>query len=156
MDFLEWLSGLPPASVLRQSAIVYMLVNAAHILAIGLLVGAILPLDLRLAGFFSHVPVSVLAPFLSQVSATGLVLAAITGLCLFSVRPLEYIVNPALLTKLGLIAFGTLNAFLQHRGPAWREALQDGPIRLKVRLLAIVSLATWITAVIAGRWIGFL
>lgn len=52
MELLEWLAATTLAVELRRSATLYMFVNAAHILAIGLLVGAILPLDLRLAGFF--------------------------------------------------------------------------------------------------------
>lgn len=50
MGWTEWLEALPHAVALRQSATLYMLANAAHILAIGLLTGAILPLDLRLMG----------------------------------------------------------------------------------------------------------
>lgn len=156
MILLEWLSDVPPAAALRQSATFYLLVNAAHILSIGLLVGAILLLDLRLAGLFSHVPVAVLAPFLSRAAAVGLGMSVVTGTWLFSVKPLDYVGNSAFLVKLCLIALGVLNVFLQHRGTAWRAALQDGRIRVRTRLLAVVSLATWISALIAGRWIGFI
>lgn len=71
IDILEWLQATLPAATLRRSGTLYMVVNAAHILAIGLLVGAILPLDLRLAGFFRKVPVEILAPFLSRAAASA-------------------------------------------------------------------------------------
>lgn len=156
MEFLEWLSTSTLSVELRRSATLYMFVNAAHILAIGLLVGAILPLDLRLAGFFGKLPVEVVAPFLSRSAGIGLALALVTGFCLFSVRPAEYAANPAFLAKLGLIGFGMLNVLVIHAGDGWRTAITIGTIRPAVRLSAVLSAMIWVAAVVAGRWIGFL
>jgi hypothetical protein len=156
MDWLAWLSGLPPAVALRQSSLLYLLVNAAHILSIGLLIGAIVPLDLRLIGIVRGGPVSVLAPFLVRVAATGLLLAVMTGLLLFSVKPQEYISNPAFLTKLGLLTVGLINILLLHRSRAWRSILSGEVVPLAAKIKAVLSLLIWIGAVIAGRWIGFL
>nr|WP_205937013.1 DUF6644 family protein [Rhizobium leguminosarum] len=156
MDTLEWLSATTPALALRRSGTLYMLVNAAHILAIGLLVGAILPLDLRLAGFFRKVPVEIVSPFLSCAAAVGLAAAIVTGFCLFSVRAVEYAGNPAFLAKLGLIALGLLNLSIVHLGRGWKTAVSTGIVRPGLRFSAALSAAIWIAAVIAGRWIGFL
>lgn len=155
-DLLQWLAGWPGAVALRGSATLYLFVNAAHILSIGLLVGAILPLDLRLIGLFRKVPVSVVGPFLSRMAATGLLLAIVTGFCLFSVRPVAYVTNIAFLTKITLLCLGILNALLLHLQPQWRVAVKDGPISRRVRVAALVSLGVWTGAVLSGRWIGFL
>ena len=56
LPWLDALAGWPGARWLQGSGTAYLIVNALHILGIGLLVGAILPLDLRLAGFFRRVP----------------------------------------------------------------------------------------------------
>lgn len=120
--------GHAPAMALRRSATLYMVVNAAHILSIGLLVGAILPLDLRLAGFFRKVPVEVVAPFLSRSAGVGLVLAIATGFCLFSVRAVEYAENPAFLAKLGLIGLGLLNLLAVHVGRGWKTLTATGRV----------------------------
>ncbi|MBY5694724.1 DUF6644 family protein [Rhizobium leguminosarum] len=156
MDILEWLSATTPALALRRSGTLYMFVNAAHILAIGLLVGAILPLDLKLAGFFRKVPVEIVAPFLSRAAAVGLVAAVVTGFCLFSVKAVEYAANPAFLAKLCLIALGLLNLSIVHLGRGWKTAVSTGIVRPGLRFSAALSTAIWIAAVIAGRWIGFL
>ncbi len=66
IEFLEWLAATPLSSGLRRSALVYMAVNGAHILSIGLLIGAILPLDLRLMGLFGSVPLAVIRPVLVE------------------------------------------------------------------------------------------
>ncbi|MBB4218523.1 hypothetical protein FHT79_005745 [Rhizobium sp. BK212] len=156
IDILEWLSATAPAVALRRSGTLYMFVNAAHILAIGLLVGAILPLDLRLAGFFRRVPVEIVALFLSRCAGIGLAAALVTGFCLFSVRAVEYAGNPAFLAKLGLIAFGLLNVLVVHTGQGWRTAITAGILRPAIKVSAALSAVTWIAALVAGRWIGFL
>lgn len=156
IDLLEWLTTTPLAVALRRSAILYMFVNAAHILSIGLLIGAILPLDLRLVGFFPSVPLSVIGPFLSRAAAIGLAAAIVTGFCLFSVRPLEYAQNPAFLAKLGLLILGVLNAGIVHAGHAWRKAVAGAATAARLRLGALISAVTWLAAIVAGRWIGFI
>ncbi|MBY4607909.1 DUF2214 domain-containing protein [Rhizobium sp. 9T] len=153
---LEWLSATMPAVALRRSATLYMFVNAGHILAIGLLVGAILPLDLRLAGFFRKVPAEIIAPFLSRAAGVGLAAAVVTGFCLFSVRAVEYAANPAFLTKLALIGLGLLNLLAVHLGQGWKTLMTTGLIRPGLRFSAALSAATWTAALLAGRWIGFL
>ncbi|MDV4154145.1 MULTISPECIES: DUF6644 family protein [Rhizobium] len=156
IDILEWLSATTPAVALRHSGTLYVFVNAAHILAIGLLIGAILPLDLRLAGLFRKVPVEIVAPFLSRAAGVGLAAAIVTGFCLFSVRAVEYAANPAFLAKLGLIALGLLNLSIVHLGRGWKTAVSTGIVRPGLRFSAVLSAAVWIAAVLAGRWIGFL
>ncbi|TBC93334.1 DUF2214 domain-containing protein [Rhizobium leguminosarum] len=156
IDILEWLSATTPAVALRRSGTLYMFVNAAHILAIGLLIGAILPLDLKLAGFFRKLPVEIVGPFLSRTAGVGLAAAILTGFCLFSVRAVEYAANPAFLAKLGLIALGLLNLSIVRLGRGWKTAVSSGIVRSGLRFSAVLSAAIWIAAVIAGRWIGFL
>lgn len=154
--WLEPLAATPVARLLIMSSTAYLLVNAAHILSIGMLFGAILALDLRLLGLARAVPLPLIAPYLSRLAGTGLALAIVTGLCLFSVRPVEYAANPAFLWKLGLIGLGLLNVLTVHYSSGWAAVLGSGSIPPSLRIAAAVSLATWTSAVIAGRWIGFL
>jgi hypothetical protein len=151
-----WIASWPGAVLLQESGTAYLFVNAAHIVGIGLIVGAILPLDLRLIGCFQSVPVTVIAPFLSRVAAVGVTWAVLTGLWLFSVKPAEYLVNTAFLAKMALLALAIGNIALQHHGRDFRLALDSGKIRPRVRLLAAVSAVLWLSVLVAGRWIGFL
>src|SRR5262245_25485000 len=109
MQILDWLAAWPGAVWLQQSGTAYLFVNAAHILGIGLLVGGILPLDLHLIGLLRSPSLAVVGSLLLRVASTGLALALLTGLWLFSVKPHEYVTNPAFLTKLGLLAFALVN-----------------------------------------------
>lgn len=155
MGWTEWLEALPHAVALRQSATLYMLANAAHILAIGLLTGAILPLDLRLMGLIRSGSLAVLAPFLVRMAGTGLAFALLTGFCLFSVKPAEYLANPAFLAKIALLALGLTTVALQHAGQGWNEIRQGSEPGGRVRVLAALSFITWLATLVAGRWIGF-
>lgn len=156
MPVLEWLAATPLASALRSSPTLYLFVNAAHILGIGLILGAILPLDLRLMGFFRRALLPVIGPFLVRAAATGVGFALLTGIALFSVRPADYLANTAFLVKLGLLAALAGLITLQHANPGFRAALRGWPIPLSVRLVALLSFLLWLSALVAGRWIGFL
>lgn len=155
MTGVDWIGTWPGAVLLQRSGTAYLLVNAAHILGLGVLVGAILPLDLRLLGFFRGVPLQAIGPFLRRAAATGLVLALVTGLWLFSVKPAEYLGNEAFLWKLGLLAAAFLNIAVLHRSPAFARALAEGEPGAGVRLGAFCSAVLWLTVLVAGRWIGF-
>ena len=153
---LQALSGSPVAQALRGSVTLYATVNATHILAIGLVVGSLATLDLRLLGAFRATPVAALGPPLSRVAAFGVVLAVATGLLLFSVRPAEYVQNTAFLTKIALVTLGVLNALLLHLGAQWKDILAGSTVSRRVRMSALLSLLIWTGAILAGRWIGFL
>lgn len=155
MELLAGLGTWPGAVLLKQSGTAYLLVNASHILGLALLIGAILPLDLRLLGVFRSVPVAALAPVLSRMAGIGLGLALVTGAWLFTVRPVEYASNAAFLWKLGLLALALANIALQHRSAAYVRALA-GDITAAVRWRATASVTLWLSVLLAGRWIGFL
>jgi hypothetical protein len=156
MQLVEWIGAWPGAVLLQRSGTAYLLINALHIVGIGLLVGCILPLDLRLIGFFRGVPVAVIAPFLSRAAAVGVVLAILTGLWLFSVKPREYLGNAAFLWKMALLVLALANVVLQHRSRHFCAALAGGGVHPRVRLVACCSAILWLSVLVAGRWIGFI
>jgi hypothetical protein len=156
MWIVEWISAWPGAVLIRDSGTAYLFVNAAHILGIALVIGAILPLDLRLMGFVRTIPLAVIAPFLSRVAAIGVAFAVLTGLWLFSVKPSEYLANTAFLWKLALLVAALGNVALQHHSRHYRLAVESGRIPLQVRIRAAISALMWLSVLLAGRWIGFL
>ncbi len=153
--FLQSIAGWPGAVFLQENWIAYIVVNAAHILGIGLLLGAILPLDLLLVRSTHGRDLSAIGPFLVRVAATGAALAVITGLWLFSVRPVEYAENPAFLIKAVLLVLAICNIAFQHRGERFDTALRAGHPTVPVRALAAVSAILWLSILMAGRTIGF-
>lgn len=155
VEALQSLQGWEVAAQLRRSLYLYPALNTVHIFALTLLVGTILPADLRLLGLFPHVPAPPFLRLMTGFSATGLALAILSGFLLFSVKPTEYAANAAFLAKLSLVAAGTLNALAIRFGAAWRRVLAGGPVGTGLRIGALLSLTIWIAALFAGRWIAF-
>src|SRR5690606_17497866 len=103
----------------------------------------------------SAAPLRVLGPPLSRMAAAGVLLAVVTGVLMFSTQPKAYAQNPAFLIKVSLVALGVVNALALHRGRHWHAALAGDAPGTPVRIAAFLSLAIWISAVMAGRWSGF-
>jgi hypothetical protein len=144
------------ASALRQSTVVYPLVSSIHIFGLGLLIGGVVTLDLRLLGIIRRGTLSELAPLMSRLAAVGLLLAVMTGALLFSVQPGHYLDNRAFLLKLIFISLGLLNVLLVHQLPHWKAVLAGQPAAPILKLTASLSLALWLAVLLSGRWIAFL
>ncbi|MCJ1899174.1 MULTISPECIES: DUF6644 family protein [Paracoccus] len=155
-ELAAWAEGTALAAVLRRSGHLYMVVNATHILGIALLLGAIVPLDLRLVGIVRGGALRVLAPFLSRAAGAGLAIALATGPVLWSVSARDYLANAAFRWKIALIGLGLAVVALQHAGKGWQQAVETGVPGPDARILAALSLAIWLSVLLAGRWIGFL
>ena len=149
---LSALENLGIAQTLRVSRWGYALTNAAHILGIALLIGAIVPLQLRFLNLWSDIPRASLVRVLSSVAAMGLALAVIAGVLLFSVRAREYADIGFLQAKLVLVALGTLSAVVLHSAHGFLLKTASS-----ARLVghAIVSFICWIGALVCGRMIAF-
>lgn len=158
-ELLAWLEGSALGHVMRESgAWTYGLVNLAHILGVSSLFGAVLVLDLRLLGVWRRVPLASITRPTVTVAATGFVVAASTGLCLITANATEYVGNPFLLVKFPAIAVGLMNAAVVRTLAGWKAKDTRELTRREQRQLAAagaVSLASWLTAIAAGRLIGY-
>ncbi len=136
----------------------YGVINLIHILGIALLFGAILILDVRLLGAWRQIPLAVLSRPTTTMAQIGFVLAVCSGIPMITVKSTDYIGNPFLLIKFPAIALALLNVWLVHRSPAWqahqvRDLAQEE--RRRLAFGASLSLLFWLTAITAGRMIGY-
>ena len=148
---LEALEAFGPAALFRTSFIAYPLVNALHILAIGALVTAALLMDLRILGVGRGLPAATVIGYLRPVAIVALVVAALTGITLFSVQPVDYFANAAFRIKMLLLVAALANAAAFTSFRVHRSA--DRPAG---KVMALVSIGLWISVAISGRFIGFL
>ena len=149
---LAAIEATAPAVYLRVSRLGYAAVSGAHVLGIALLIGAVLPLDLRLLGFWPKTSRESLFRILVPMAVIGLLIAAPTGLLLFSVRAQEYALVPYFQAKLALIAIGIVGALLIHHS---HGLTLEGASRTRLRLHAIASMTCWLGALACGRMIAF-
>lgn len=157
----DWLTALEAtrlAHTLRDSVWLYPLVNAGHILGIALLVGSILPLDLRLLGAWRSVPLAPIWHVLTRTSIAGFVLAAVCGFLLFMTRATEYAASTLFVSKLAVMIVALVNAVVLRRVvPAEISGIgpQVGPPNPRLRLAGGVSLVAWLTVLLLGRLVGY-
>jgi hypothetical protein len=158
-DLLAWLESSMLGHAMRNSGVwSYGVVNLAHILGVSTLFGAVLILDLRLLGVWRTVPLSSIAGPTVPVATTGFVIAAVSGVALLATKATEYSDNPFLLIKFPAIAVALLNVAVVSSRPGWREMGRRAPTPADRRTLAIggaISLVAWLTAIGAGRMIGY-
>ena len=158
-EFLTWLEASLLGRAIRGSGVwTYAVINTAHVLSIAALFGSVLVMDLRLLGLWRRVSLPPIALASSQVAGTAFVAAVATGLCLLSVNGSEYIGNPWLLLKFPAIALWLVNALLVRQSAGWRAlGVRElaAPETRRLALMGGVSLAAWLTALVAGRMIAY-
>ena len=152
-NLLAGIEQLAIARALKTSFIAYPIVNALHIVSIGVLLTAVMLMDLRIVGAFRSMPVAPFVMLLRRMALTALAGAVVTGLLLFSVWAGEYAAMPVFAVKIMLIvlAGGNFLAFLRVSRNAG-----DQPGGAAIKVLALLSLALWLSVLLAGRFIGFL
>jgi hypothetical protein len=154
MEFLEAIEQAGPVRLLKVSFVVYPIVNALHIAAIGMLFASVVLLDLRLLGALASLPRQAFVTAFRRIALYAFATAVATGLALFAVRASEYAAMPAFLLKMGLIGAAIAN-FLGFAAIESRSAGVDAaPPAL--RISAVVSVLLWSSVLLCGRFLGFL
>ena len=158
-EVMHWLQGLSLSTAIAESTWLFPTLETLHVVAIGLVVGTILFVDLRLLGLaWRRDDVRELAGSLLPLTWTAFGLAVGTGGLMFLSNAVRYSGNPAFLVKLALLALAGVNMALFHAGAfrtveRWRTTL---PTPVQARAAASLSLVLWVAIVGFGRWIGFL
>ena len=154
-----WMEGTALGHFMRESGPwTYAVVNLSHIIGVATLFGSILVLDLRLLGLWRRVPLAPLASATTPVAVTGFAIAAATGSALLATKATDYLHNPFFDIKFPAIALGLINVLVLSLSPAWRargtRELSRGENR-QLAMMGGISLVCWLTAVSAGRMIGY-
>ena len=155
---LEWLQATPVAKAISENEILFPWIESVHVLAIVLVVGTILIVDLRLLGVASlDRAVSRLMRDVLPYTWGAFVIAAITGSLMFSSDAVNYAHNFFFRGKLILLMLAGLNMAVFHVAGIgdvahWGITKQTP---LPAKAAAVVSLLVWITVVAFGRGIGF-
>jgi len=157
--FLAWLESSPVGHLMRDHGVwTYSLVNLSHILGVATLFGSVLILDLRLLGCWRRVPIAMIRTVAVPLARIGFTMAALTGVGLLATKATEYRGNPFILIKFPAIAIALVNVAIVSRSAAWQALAYREPSPSEERQLAVmggVSLLSWLTAVTAGRLIGY-
>lgn len=127
----------------------YPALEVIHVIGIGLLLGNLVLLELRVFGRGSGLAVSDLARLSLTLVAIGFALAAVSGVIMFATQPGDLLANRTFTLKMLLLFVAGSNAALFHA----RQSLDklDGFARLQM----IVSTVIWVAIIALGRWIAY-
>ena len=146
------LEGSPLGALMRRSPLAYPAANLVHLAGLVMLLGGIGALDLRVIGLGRAVPLSALSRYLTPFGLIGVALSLTSGGFMFAADAGALVNSRMFQVKMALLAVGLCNAV------AYRGLFGDpgGEPSFGARLMAGLSLATWIAVAVLGRLLGYL
>jgi hypothetical protein len=143
----EWIRG-------SESLFAFPGILVLHALGMAGLVGGSVAIDLKILGYAPHVPVKSMQGFLNIIWA-GLVLNVVSGLLLMLAYPTKALTNPVFFGKMLLVLIGYISIRMTVR-EVFTSVSPDGTaVSGRAKLLAAVTLACWVGAIVAGRFLAY-
>ena len=153
----DWVEHTGLSEWVRGGSFAFPLILTAHVLGAGLIAGTSAAVALRLLGVARGVPVALFEKFY-PVLWFALALNVASGLLLLDAYPYKAFTNPMFYAKLSLIALGVYLAVRIRddvlRAPVWQNLGQTAGLQ-SARLFAVISLACWASALVAGRLLAY-
>lgn len=156
--FLKSLEDSGVANSLRSSLYYFPFLESVHVMALGVVFGTILVVDLRALGIAStQRPFTRMSTELLRLTWGAFAISAITGSLMFVTNARVYAHNTSFQVKMLLLALAGINMSVFHLTAGRTVGTWDrAPAAPKVgRITAGVSLGLWLGIILAGRVIGF-
>jgi hypothetical protein len=157
LNVLPWIERIAASRLgqaINTSTWAFAVIESVHLLALAVIGGAVLMVDLRLLGFGLRAqPLERVARDAWPWFVGSWLVMILTGLLLFVSEPLKLYYSTQFFWKMTCLLSGTLFAVSVRRKVTLAGEGRVHPVWLK--LVAIVSLALWFGVGASGRWIGF-
>ncbi len=153
LPFFEWCETVWLGRVVVGSLWLFPVIEAVHLLALSVLGGTVLLVDLRLLGLgLTNRRVDELWRDARPWMIGALAMLICTGVPLFLSEALKCYYNDAFWVKMTTLPFAILFAFT-IRARVIRASVRNTARRQA--MVGALSIALWLTVAAAGRWIGF-
>jgi hypothetical protein len=154
----QWLFNSYVGTTIRESPILFPVIESAHVLGITLLVGTAAIVDLRLLGLvLRSEKVSDIVGQIEPLAWWGFAVMFVSGFLLFCSEAEKSYGNIAFRIKLVLLLLAGLNPLIFH-ATIYRSVTtwNNAPVAPRqARLTAILSLTLWGAIIVAGRAIAY-
>lgn len=129
----------------------------SHFFGLCLLLGSLIIIDLRMAGFLRSVNAEAVHKLLPLVFI-GFGINLVTGILFWFGDPMRYAVNIAFQIKMILIVIAGINALVYQFkiSPVMHTWKDTDPTPLLAKSVAYISLASWAGVLLLGRLIPYL
>ena len=153
--FFDWIEHTGHGTMIRDSIWQFAAIEAVHLLALAVIGGAVLIVDLRLLGWtLRRQPVKQIARDAEPFLLGSLFMMLLTGyLLMASLAASKYYVNLAFQLKMVFLLLAIVFTFTVRRWLIFKDDEQISPGTAKI--VAIVSVLLWSGVGIMGRGIGF-
>lgn len=154
----EWLNQVPLSVWLRESEWPFPIIETIHILGLGLSVGTIMWVDLRLLGLVTkRYRVSDIVSQLEPLAIGGFVVMFVSGLLLFISEPMKCYTTISFQLKAIMLALTGVNVWYFHAKvyPGVAEWDETAVIPLRAKAVGWASMVLWFGIIIAGRWTAY-
>jgi hypothetical protein len=152
--WFEWLGSTEVSQAIAMSTWAFAVIESLHLLALSVIGGAVLLVDLRLLGLgLRRQTIEEVARDAQPWLVGSLLVMLATGALLFLSEPVKCYYSTPFRVKMLCLLLGSIWAFTVRRKVA---VAGEGRVRpLWLKLVAVVSLALWFGVGAGGRWIGF-
>ncbi len=153
LPFFRWCDGSMVGEFVRSRAWIFPLIENVHILAMTVLYGSIILVDLRLMNIgMKKQPVALLARTLNPYVQWGIGVMLVTGSLLFASEALKAYNNSGFHFKIVMLGLALIFQYT-----LWPSVTRKDTISPAVGwLTAILSLCLWFGVGAGGRAIGFI
>ena len=157
LTFLNWLGNSAWAISLKQSALLFPLVEGSHILSLSLSVGMIMVMDFRLLRLsFRSQPAALIYEQLLPWATAGFGIAFLTGALLFSTTRCMHMATVSSASKYCCWYFAGINALVFHFRYYPKMAQWDLAVTpAGARIVAALSLLFWLGVIVCGRTMAY-
>jgi hypothetical protein len=154
LTFFQWCEASGIGETIRKSSWLFPVIEAIHLLGLGVIGGAVLVVDLRLLGLgLKRQSTAQLTRDAQPWLVGSLVLMIITGGLLFLSEAIKCYYHDAFWFKMSCLFLAIIFTFTIQRKVTMSDETRLSPVWSKV--VAIVSVLLWAGVGIGGRWIGF-
>ena len=138
---------------IKTSPWAFAVIESVHLLALAVIGGAVLIVDLRLLGLgLRRQAIAAVARDAQPILVGSLLVMILTGSALFASEAVKCYYSTAFWVKMSCLLAATIFTFTVRR----RLTMQEIGVRpFWLKLVALVSLALWFGVGAGGRWIGF-
>jgi len=154
LPFIEWVAGSPLSKWISTSTWAFAVIESIHLLALSVIGGSVLVVDLKLLGFGIRTQTLREVAHDAQKWFLGSwTVMIVTGGLLFWSEPQKLYYSTPFAVKMICLLLGTIFALTVRRNVTQAGEGSVSPITMK--LIALVSLMLWFGVGAGGRWIGF-
>nr|AUN35911.1 hypothetical protein [uncultured bacterium] len=154
LSFFTWCENSAMGEAIRGSRWLFPAIESFHLLALAVIGGAVLLMNLRLLGFgVQRQPASQIWRDTRPWLLGSLFVMIVSGLLLFTSEAVKLYYHEAFWVKMTSLVLATLFTFRVQRPVALADPARITPLRSKAT--ALISILLWSLVGIGGRWIGF-